>query len=686
MNRNIVGALPAEVCWRSHFLAPTNLSSFEPGQRHEGSLVVRNTGLATWEAKCSAGNPVTLLLHVAGSPHDFLLPHDVAPGEEVRVRIAFVWPVGAALVRVRAEMVKQNVAFFSELGSEPFVLDVRDASLEGPAAMPGGYAVEYQDCQLPKRVQPRSNFGVWLRVRNTGSTSWPCDAPQPVVATVRIEGDIVASGELPHAVAPGGICDLHLVVTAPPKTGHYKLLIGFVHHCIAHFRDCGVDDLELCVTVHGEPAADADMHALSARCNWSFYHPSSGVSVLADGTSLPRFIEQARGPHVWDTSGRRFIDYTIGWGCALLGHSNDIVESAVRRSMRNGPTLPLPHRVEMELTAELCRQDEIPCAEVVAFGKNGSDVCTLAIRLARVCTGRQTVLIHGYHGWQDWYAEPLGFASTGVPERSPPLVIRVESGSLDVLLSQIETQRADLAAVMMEPSGASGGPRMVAEDIDRNQLAKVADATRKAGALLIFDEIITGFRYHQGSVQKATGVVPDMACFGKALANGFPLSALVGRTAVMRELSRTFYGPTFKGEVYALAAALAALRVHRTEPVAKHIWQFGQLLQQGLRHACAETGVAAVVAGPPFRCVLHFEEADLQRRRLLRTLYLQELLRGGVLTYSGVMLPSYAHRDAELEKTLSVAAAALQTVARHAREGDESLHRAIEMPLLALQA
>jgi glutamate-1-semialdehyde 2,1-aminomutase len=672
-------AASPESRWRSQFLAPTDLGVCTPGQQHEASLQVRNTGQGVWEAHSPVGQSVTLLLRVADNVYHFLLPHDVAPGEAVGIPVAFRWPTTAGSVQLRAELVKQNVAFFTDLGSEPLVVEV-------PSAAPPVYAVDYLDCQFPKRVRPRAHFGVWLRVRNTGSMSWPCGTPDPVVVTVRINGELTLSAELPHAVARGQTCDLHLVVPAPARTGPLKLALNFVHHCVAYFGDNGVADLETDLVAEGELSPDAHLFDVAGRSNWAFYHPTAGVSMLADGTTLPRFLDQARGPHVWDTSGRRFIDYTIGWGCALLGHGNDIVESAVRRSMRTGPTLPLPHRVEMELTDALCQPDQIPCAEMVAFGKNGSDVCSLAVRLARICTGRRTVLVCGYHGWQDWYAEPLGFGGTGVPERSPPLVIRVESGRLDRLLQHIQAHHSDLAAVMLEPAGASGGPCMVAEDADPGQLAAVAHATRAAGALLIFDEIITGFRYRQGSVQKATGVVPDLACFGKALANGFPLSALVGRATVMRELARCFYGPTFKGEVYALAAALASLRIYRAEPVADHVWRFGESLQQGLRQACAEAEVAAIVAGPPFRFVLHFDAPDTLRRRLLRTLYLQELLRGGVITYAGVMLPSYAHRAAELEQTLSVATGALRTVARHARHGDEGLHRAIEMPLLAAEA
>jgi glutamate-1-semialdehyde aminotransferase len=423
--------------------------------------------------------------------------------------------------------------------------------------------------------------------------------------------------------------------------------------------------------------------------NWSFYQPAGGVSRLGDGTPVPQILERARGAYVWDTDDRRYIDYTMGWGCALLGHGHPLVEASVVRAMGCGPTLPLPHRLEMQLSEALCQTDEIPCAEAVVFGKNGSDVCSLAIRLARLATGRSTVLVHGYHGWQDWYAEPLGFTTTGVPERHPPLVVRLETSAdgddMRNLLTAIHAHREDLAALILEPTGASGGPRMVGGTVSRDVLETVVAQARAAGALVIFDEIITGFRVPQGSVQKSTGVVPDLACFGKALGNGYPISALVGRRDHMALLSRAFYGPTFKGEIHSIAAALTALSLYRSEPVSEHVDSYGLRLQRGIEELCRRHGVQATMAGPSFRTVLHFDAQDRRRAHLMRAIYLQELLRGGIITYAGVMLPSYAHTGVELDSTLCCIDAALLRVARCCEADSEAavltaLHRALEMP------
>jgi glutamate-1-semialdehyde aminotransferase len=219
------------------------------------------------------------------------------------------------------------------------------------------------------------------------------------------------------------------------------------------------------------------------------------------------------------------------------------------------------------------------------------------------------------------------------------------------------------------------------QDADRDFLAALAAMTREAGALLIYDEIMTGFRYPGGSVQQATGVLPDLACLGKALGGGMPLSAFVGRGHILqRAMEHTHYGPTYRGEIYSLAAARAALAIYRSEPVADHVWRFGNRLRQSVDAICADLGVSAALIGPPFRMGLVFDEPDPLRFSLKRSLYQQELLKAGVITYDGMMLPSFAHNDAVLSVTLAAVREALGVVARAEREGD--FDRYLELPPL----
>jgi glutamate-1-semialdehyde aminotransferase len=241
--------------------------------------------------------------------------------------------------------------------------------------------------------------------------------------------------------------------------------------------------------------------------------------------------------------------------------------------------------------------------------------------------------------------------------------------------------RGDVAAVMLEPSGPIQAQDLTGPvlDADPGFLGEVAEVARHEGVLLIFDEIITGFRYPGGSVQKATGVVPDLACFGKALSAGMPLSALVGRREVFSARNRICYGPTFRGEVYSLAAAKEALTIYKEQDVTGHIWHHGNRLKEGVNQICQRLGVPAEMVGPPFRMLLVFHEADPYRRDLMKTLVQQALLQRGILTYYGVVIvPSYAHDDEALAETLSAFEQVLRLLVEVRANDSFALH--LEIP------
>jgi glutamate-1-semialdehyde aminotransferase len=232
---------------------------------------------------------------------------------------------------------------------------------------------------------------------------------------------------------------------------------------------------------------------------------------------------------------------------------------------------------------------------------------------------------------------------------------------------------------MLEPAGPVEGLNGPLQDAAPEFLRAVAEATRREGALLIFDEIITGFRYRAGSVQKATGVIPDLACLGKGLSAGMPLSALVGRRQFFQTgMERIFYGPTYKGEVYSFAAAREVLAIYSEQDVPAHVWGYGDRLRYGVNDLCEQHGVAARMIGPPFRMVLSFAEGDVGKASLMRTLVQQELLRAGIITYRGFMLPSLAHDEQALKPTLTAFDKALALLARAMRE--DALARYLEIP------
>jgi glutamate-1-semialdehyde aminotransferase len=367
----------------------------------------------------------------------------------------------------------------------------------------------------------------------------------------------------------------------------------------------------------------------------------------------------------------------MGWGSALLGYARPEISRSIADYLQCGAVLSLPHELEAEVTRRLI--ELIPCADMVLFGKNGSDVCNAAVRAARLATGRRVVLFSGYHGWQDPFAEV--FEPALAPPGGRKEVFRFGLGDLDALSNLVSEHSGEIAAVMLEPAAQVEGVDGPVRDADPDFLRMVAEICHGESAVLIFDEIMTGFRFRCGSVQQGTGVVPDLACFGKALSSGMPLSALVGRRDVLAPvLSRMFYHPTFKGEAYSFAAALAALNIYQQEDVPGRIQTFGNRLMEGVNRISDELGVDGGMVGLPYRMVYKFNEKKEDLRTYMRTLLQQELLQRGVLTFRGFMLPSLAHGEQELEETLISFRAALMRVRQATAEG--SFISNLEIPLV----
>ena len=549
--------------------------------------------------------------------------------------------------------------------------------MAGAATKPLPYGFELVDSRLPAHVAPGDRCGAWLRVRNTGAMTWAPDGPDTVSLLLQRGADS-AGQVVPLRVAPGECVDFHIAWKAPSEGGRHEVAVRMVHEGVAFFDEAGGGAATLTVDVAGEPARAAALYDFALAHDRSFFSPSNGVNRDRDGGTFPLFLERAQGCHAWDMEGVRYVDAVMGWGTALLGHGYPEVVEAAREFAGRSTTLTLPHPIEMEVAAML--REDIPCAEAVTFGKNGSDACTLAVRLARAHTGRRKVLTCGYHGWQDWYA--AGEASRAFPP-GEPLTRRFRLNDLEGFRARLAECAGDLAAVMLEPSGAAGdSPQSPSADVDPVFLRAVAQETRAAGALLIFDEIITGFRYPHGSVQRAHGVTPDLACLGKGLANGFPLSATVGRRDLFQHIEAAFYGPTHKGEVTAFAAARAALLAYRRLPVAAHVERFGRAFREQVQNASDAEELGARVVGPAFRSAVAFDARSTRELVLLHSLYAQELMRRQVLPYYGFIIPSYAHDDEALEHAAGAVVASLRVVANARRAG--TLEREIAIPLVKI--
>ena len=365
--------------------------------------------------------------------------------------------------------------------------------------------------------------------------------------------------------------------------------------------------------------------------------PLSFVSEIS-----PSFVSRAKGAHVWDVDDTCYIDYILGLGPIILGHAHPAVNRAIVEQLELGVSFSLPHAIEVELSELLC--ELIPCAEMVRFGKNGSDATSGAIRLARAYTGRDKVARCGYHGWQDWY---IGSTSRhrGVPDAVRALTLAFPYNDLPALQKLFRENPGEIACVILEP--------VTFDDPSEGYLAEVKTLCQREGALLIFDEIITGFRLHLGGAQAHYGVTPDLACFGKAMANGLPLAAIVGKAEYMRLFEEVFFSFTFGGEAASLAASLATIRTMREENVVEFLWSNGGLLRDGANRILREMGLHEhfVWAGLSPWTTLRPLGAAVAHGLEWRSLFQQECIERGILTHGNHML-SFAHNEEVVSDTL----------------------------------
>ena len=351
----------------------------------------------------------------------------------------------------------------------------------------------------------------------------------------------------------------------------------------------------------------------------------------------PLFLSHGDGGLVWDIDGNEYVDLVSALLPNILGSRDAEVDAAVRRQLSAGISFSLATELEAELAETLCRL--IPCAEAVRFGKTGTDVTTAAIRLARAFTGRDRVLIcGGYHGWADWSIE----RNLGVPEEVRDLTVRVPTGDQGGPALHLQAwsphNKHFFAACIVEPECGEPYLRYLRELCDRT------------GTVLIFDEVITGFRFDLGGAQKLFNVIPDLATFGKAMANGMPLSALVGRADIMKRMEppdNIFYSGTMFGETLSLAAGIATIAKLERERVIPKLWVTGEML-------CAEaerlmnfhrTGDAVQFFGAPPLKRLKFRDEQIA------ALFRKEMIASGTLIIASHNL-CHAHGPSEIKRIL----------------------------------
>jgi glutamate-1-semialdehyde aminotransferase/spore coat polysaccharide biosynthesis protein SpsF (cytidylyltransferase family) len=395
---------------------------------------------------------------------------------------------------------------------------------------------------------------------------------------------------------------------------------------------------------------------------------SKGYTQYVQGVA-PIFLQRGKGCRVWDVDGNEYIDYVQGLLPNILGYAHDEVNAAAAAQLQEGHSFSLPHPLEVQLAERLTRL--IPCAEMVRFGKNGSDATSGAVRAARAFTRRDRIACCGYHGWQDWYIGSTT-RNAGVPQAVRQLTHPFTYNDLSSLEKLFNQHSSEFAAVIMEP--------MNFVEPAAGFLAGVKELAHKHGTLLIFDEICSGFHFGLGGAQKLLGVTPDLACFGKAMGNGFPISCVLGRAEVMRFFSEIFFSFTFAGEVASMAAAMKVLDILENSDALARMEANGRTLQDGVNAMVKEAGLGGRLkaSGRSQWSLLKFTEENGSDSPLLRNLFQQEAIKRGVLLLATHNMTS-AHDGSAIHQTLEAYAEVIRTLAAWLQDPDPT--RFLEGPM-----
>jgi len=410
-------------------------------------------------------------------------------------------------------------------------------------------------------------------------------------------------------------------------------------------------------------------------------------------SNSPQILERGEGAYVWDADGKRYLDYGMALRAVSLGYAYPSVVEAVYREILKGNNLTRPSTTELE-AAELI-VDLIPSAQMVKFAKNGSNVTTAATKIARSYTKRNYVCIprqHPFFSFDDWFIGTTAI-TRGIPPEYSQFTLVFDYGDLESLTNLFAKYPGQIAAVMLEPAttilpcpiecdqeASREMPCRDCPDNSRNFLHAVQKLCREHESLFILDEMITGFRWDIRGAQTYYGVEPDLSTFGKAIANGFSLAALVGRREIMEVGSitndgaeRTFLlSTTFGGEMSSLRAFIETVRVYREKDVCKHLWQYGKDLKLSLYQVAKECGVSDYFVLDGASVLMNYVTRDSQGSPSLefRTLFSQEMIRQGVLMpWIGVSL---AHTNEELDMTIEAARQAFQVYAKALSDGVEN--------------
>lgn len=375
--------------------------------------------------------------------------------------------------------------------------------------------------------------------------------------------------------------------------------------------------------------------------------------VIMDGTNLyskgpktyvfgayPIFLEKARGCHVWDVDGNKYIDYCMSFGSVILGYAYEKVDRVVKKQIDKGIQFTLVNPLEVKVAKLL--NEIFPSGGCLRFFKTGGDACAAAVRIARAYTGKEIILKGEYHGWHD--ALMAGSKRrAGIPKCLKNLTFYFDYGDIKSVKKIFKKYRNKVAVVVTEP---------VVLKPPKDFLQSLKRISHKNNSLLIFDEVNSGFRYAWGGAQKLFKVTPDLTVLGKAIANGYSLSAVLGKKKIFKKVkNKIFISTTFADETTALAASYQTLQEIKRKKVIAHIWKFGQELKEGVNRLAQRHQVNIECLGLPPRMEIVCKDKKNRESKTLKALFLQESVKRGIL-FGWAIMPSLAHKNKDLKETL----------------------------------
>lgn len=401
-------------------------------------------------------------------------------------------------------------------------------------------------------------------------------------------------------------------------------------------------------------------------------------------SNAPHILEKGKGAYVWDPSGKKYLDYGMALRAVTLGYANERVNHAAIREIEKGVNLTRATTIELEAAQTMI--DLIPGADMVKFAKNGSTVTTAAVKVARAYTGRKYVCVprqHPFFSFDDWFIGTTP-VKRGIPEEHYVNTLVFDYNDIQSLKDLFNRYDKQIAAVILEPATTllpSASTETEGENVDapRNFLHDVQRLCNKNGTVFIIDEMITGFRWHLQGAQTYFDIQPDLSTFGKGMANGFAVSALVGKKELMelgstntQGAERTFLISTTHGaEMPGMGAFIETVNVYKDKNVIAHLWQYGEKLFNGMNEVSKSLGLAEYFHMDGGYISMNYVTKDAAGvvSLSLRTLFAQEMIKSGVLI--PWIAPSLAHGEAELKHTLDAVASSLEVYKKALHEGVE---------------